>query len=161
MIKQFDFENEISFKITKQEYYNALSSVSNVSHLPFLRIIDTFTISQKWISDELVSGISSRRRIRKYVRKTTGTEHEYTSKYYLKDKTRIEINSRLSEKEYNILDKIYKDKKSETKIRSILEDTETGIIYSSDIYEGEDLVTIEVEFADQEERDKFVMPKWI
>lgn len=161
MIKQFDFENEISFKITKQEYYKALSSVSNVSHLPFLRIIDTFTISQKWISEELINGISSRRRIRKYVRKRTGTEYEYTSKYYLKDKTRIEINSRLSEKEYNILDKIYKDIKSETKIRSILEDTETGIIYSSDIYEGEDLVTIEVEFADQEERNKFVMPKWI
>ncbi len=160
MIKQFDFENEISFKITKQEYYNALSNVSNLSHLPFLRVIDTFTISQKWITEELVSGISSRRRIRKYVMKT-GTEYEYTTKYYLKDNTRIEINSYLSEKEYNILDKIYKDKKSEIKIRSILEDTETGIIYSSDIYEGEDLVTIEVEFADQEERNKFVMPKWI
>lgn len=160
MIKQFDFENEISFKITKQEYYNALSSVSIQSHLPFLRVIDTFTISQKWITEELVSGISSRRRIRKYVMKT-GTEYEYTTKYYLKDNTRIEINSYLSEKEYNILDKIYKDKKSEIKLRSILEDTETGIIYSSDIYEGEDLVAIEVEFKDQEERNKFVMPKWI
>jgi hypothetical protein len=161
MIKKFDYENEISFKISKQQYFNALSNVSEVSHMPFVRVVDTYAITQKWFSEEnLSNNITKRSRIRKYINKY-GVSYEYTTKYYL-NKSRIEINSYVEENEYDILNGIiYKDIAQDMKIRTILEDTETGIKYFADIRENEDNVTIEIEFADEKERAKFVVPKWL
>lgn len=161
MVRRFDYENERSFKISKQQYFNALSKISEVSHMPFIRAIDTFTIVQKWFSEEsLPNGITKRSRIRRCVSKY-GKSYEYTTKYYLKN-NRIEINSSVEEQEYNILDSIiHKDIVPEIKLRVMLEDTETGIKYSADIKEGENDVTIEVEFSDAKERENFVVPKWL
>lgn len=162
MIKKFDYENEISFKISKQAYYKALSSISEISHLPFLRVVNTFTIIQKWFAEEkLGNDITKRSRIRTQIVDAASVPfYEYTTKYYMKN-NRMEINSLLGGDEYNILDKIvYKDIAPDIKLRSILEDTETGITYMSDIHDGDDFVTIEVEFNSAEDRDKFVRPEW-
>ena len=88
MVKKFDYENELSFKISKQKYYNSLSTISEKSHLPLIRVINTFTIIQKWFSEEhLENGITKRSRIRTEVIDSMGHNsfYEYTTKYYMKN----------------------------------------------------------------------------
>ena len=161
MIKTFEYENETSFKMSKKAYYDALSMVSEKNHMPLLIINDTFTIIQKWFSEkDVLDGIKQRSRIRKTVGRF-GESLEYTTKYYFKN-SRMEINSRISKDEYIILDEIiYRNEVEETKIRSIFTDSETGLSYSADIYKDKDFVTIEIEFADQKQKESYNKPEWL
>lgn len=130
-----------------------------------LVLISSERIEQVWIQEGVVPNMAVKQRVR--IRKVTSPNKKiiydcsYDTKYDITPTKRIELNAPLTNGEYELIKSFYPKQKVVDKTRLLLRDYATSDDYECDIYPGDPMARIEIEFDSEEEMKAFVPPRWL
>lgn len=152
MIKRFDSERELRFKIRPSEAIRENCEIG-----------DIYTIKQKWFKQTRKPNTPVCR-IRKTNKWNSSVSvYEHTTKYYIEDNFAYEFNTIISKEEYEALFKLYNTKETVKYRYNIFPKTLMPLKskWTIDIYADTEEHVLEIEFDSKEAMNEFVMPKWL
>lgn len=148
-------ENELRYNVP-------ISVLNNLAVTGVIREIKSEAIEQIWVSQGLTpNGIKVRSRIRKITSINGRIPYEctYDTKYDLTPTKRIELSAPLGFDEYELLKTFYPDAEQVNKRRLLF--TDNIYHYEVDIYPGNPIAAVEIEFKTAQEMESFIAPAWL
>lgn len=151
-------ENEISFEVPLKEIEKLIENGT-------LHQVSTERIEQKWLTQGVAPNGTTkvRTRIRKITNASGAIPYDctYDTKYDLTPTARIELSAPLTDAEYNFLYSLYPQSEAVNKTRLLLREVLKNQDYEVDVYPGNPITRVEIEFKTKNDMKEFQVPEWL
>lgn len=167
MKKNFQTECEKRFWIPRAAF-DGLFLPREIGKMPHLTHVRTYKITQVSLTNGLIgkskskTAIKTRLRAQTLIRPYTDeTVYTYTTKFELTPENVIETNAVINKAEFDVIQSLYKGRKTVEKTRIVARDSAKFLIYTLDLYEGGDKVKVEIEFDSPTALEEYETPEWL